>query len=160
TEADGSKAYLVQALDSKELITVVDADHANRPAAAAGQAVSMRIFHWLGNTPPPGTPLAPGNAPAFPQAEKAPLVQAPAALLARPRVVPVAPPVKPSGGPRVWPPAYASRPASDANASSSKIVTVAAAPPSASGAPMPAANSLPSFDESPRPLPAAPAPPS
>src|SRR5438067_2258672 len=72
TEPDGGKAYLVQAVDTQELITVVDSEGVSRKTPAAGEAISMHIYHWLGTTPPPEAPMPPSSARVFGQATNVP----------------------------------------------------------------------------------------
>ncbi|GIW80564.1 MAG: hypothetical protein KatS3mg105_2371 [Gemmatales bacterium] len=65
-EPDGSVAFEVQALDTGEKMTIVQASDAvplkngTRPGKEMVQAMRSRIYHWIRNTvPPPGAPLAP-----------------------------------------------------------------------------------------------------
>jgi hypothetical protein len=90
----GASIYKVQALETGELITVVtNSSGESMPGLQPGtriQAMSSRIYHWgQERTPPPGTPLLPGDVVAqapvsiiaprpAPTIEKpAPTVQAP-----------------------------------------------------------------------------------
>jgi hypothetical protein len=91
---EGAKAYQVQALDSGEMITILDG------GAAGG---SMRIFHWgQAKVPPAGAPVAPAApaptaaAPAAPaptaSAPTRPAVAAQEAVRVPAPVKPVVPP--------------------------------------------------------------------
>jgi hypothetical protein len=66
-QPDGTRAHQVQALDTGEMMTVVESATAATIAGAGGsrvRAVSTQIFHWgVGKTtPPPGTPMPPDAA--------------------------------------------------------------------------------------------------
>lgn len=63
---EGKTAYQVQALDTGEMMTIVETGSVkNLPAVSAdngsrAQAVTTRIFHWgMERMPPPGTPMPP-----------------------------------------------------------------------------------------------------
>src|SRR5579871_212571 len=63
---DGKIAYQVQALDTGEMMTIVETGSARDMVGTQGgtgthaQAVATRIFHWgLERMPPPGTPVPP-----------------------------------------------------------------------------------------------------
>ena len=64
TQADGSQAYQVQALDSGEMMTIVESGPLAMPAAPGRtrvRSVSTTIFHWgRSRRPPAGSPLPPG----------------------------------------------------------------------------------------------------
>jgi hypothetical protein len=108
---DGSKAYLVQAVDTMELITVVETDATPMggvPAGAHVRAVSTRIYHWgRGATAAPkGTPAPPEDAlvlgkPLEAAAPKEEVVKAPPAKPEPPAAV---------ASNRRWPPAFATKP--------------------------------------------------
>jgi hypothetical protein len=62
--AEGATAYRVQALDSGEIMTIVENGPATTvPGSREGthkQALATRIFHWgRDGTPPAGTPIPP-----------------------------------------------------------------------------------------------------
>src|SRR5438445_11780639 len=63
---DGKTAYQVQALDTGEMMTIIENGSVkDLPGVQAGngsrvQAVATRIFHWgMERMPPPGTPVPP-----------------------------------------------------------------------------------------------------
>jgi hypothetical protein len=62
-QKDGSRAYLVQAVETGERMTIVEADNlaaANTQGGARVKAFATRIFHWgQGTTPPGGSPIPP-----------------------------------------------------------------------------------------------------
>jgi HEAT repeats len=107
--ADGAKAYLVQAVATGEMLTVVP------PVAAPGEpakTVAMRIYHWgAEGKSPPGAPLAPADAtvlgtPAPPSAlaSAAPHAKPAAGTAVAQHAAPDGPPVTAE---KQWPPAYA-----------------------------------------------------
>ena len=63
TMQDGAKAYQVQTLDTREMITIVQDGQSStvrEPNSAKVKALPMRIFHWgTSQVPPPGVPRAP-----------------------------------------------------------------------------------------------------
>src|SRR5207249_7662000 len=64
TEPDGSRAMQAQAVDTGEVLTVVESTAGGAPTAADRvKGVATRIFHW-GNsaTAPAGVPVAPPQA--------------------------------------------------------------------------------------------------
>lgn len=64
-QPDGSTAHQVQALDSGEIMTIVESGPLTAPAGATSRvrAVTTRIFHWgRGNREPQGAPVPPANA--------------------------------------------------------------------------------------------------
>ena len=67
-EKDGSMAYLVQALDTAEMLSIVESrtQATTTPTSSPVRAVATRIFHWgVGNkVPPAGTPMPPEDAVA------------------------------------------------------------------------------------------------
>jgi hypothetical protein len=59
-EADGGRAFQVQALSTGEMLTIVQP---GSTSSEPGKAATMKIVHWGDNTSPPsGTPLAPAGA--------------------------------------------------------------------------------------------------
>lgn len=59
-EADGSRAYQVQALDTGELMTVLEK---GAGSSRSGGSVVMQVFRWgRSATPPAGTPTPPADA--------------------------------------------------------------------------------------------------
>lgn len=62
TMPDGSTAYQLQALDTGEMITIVEDGPALKGKGKL-RALPMRIFHWGQGrrTPPPGSPVPPGG---------------------------------------------------------------------------------------------------
>jgi hypothetical protein len=66
---DGSRAYLVQVVQTAELLTVVE----SAPADPKGKSAAMKIYHW-GSSPlcPADAPMAPANAVVLGQREAAP----------------------------------------------------------------------------------------
>jgi HEAT repeats len=80
--ADGAKAYQVQALDTGEMITVVESGPVTTTSGARPgtrmQAVATRIFHWgKSPVPPAGAPMPPAD-----------LVQTSAQAAAQPHTTP------------------------------------------------------------------------
>jgi homeobox protein ESX1 len=66
-QPDGTMAYQVQALETGEMITVVESGPAPPPTGPAAEggpaAMTTRIYHWgRYTTPPPGTPVPPETA--------------------------------------------------------------------------------------------------
>jgi hypothetical protein len=63
---DGAQAYQVQALETGEMMTIVETGILTSDPSSNGpriKAVSTRIYHWSGkDTPPKGAPVAPENA--------------------------------------------------------------------------------------------------
>ncbi len=60
--ADGKKAHQLQAVDTGEMITIIDDVPAGGASAQArGKGTPKRIFHWgaTNTTPPPGVPIPP-----------------------------------------------------------------------------------------------------
>jgi hypothetical protein len=96
-EADGGTAYEVQALDNKEILTVVEVMSGPGPDGKA-HVGSIRICHW-GNsqTPPPGTPVAPPIAAVYG------VPTMPTAAAVTPAVASMAPMMTPTQAPRLQP---------------------------------------------------------
>jgi hypothetical protein len=107
-EKDGSMAYLVQALDTAEMLSIVESrtQATTTPTSSPVRAVATRIFHWgVGNkVPPAGTPMPPedavavspapanqGPSPATPPPPAAATQPSPSTVTTRP--APVSPPV-------------------------------------------------------------------
>jgi hypothetical protein len=72
--ADGVKCYQVQAIDSGEMLTIVENGMHTQVAGTNGvQAVTTKIYHWgSSSTPPAGTPVAPPEEPKTVAAPKVP----------------------------------------------------------------------------------------
>ncbi len=115
TNKDGNPAYQAQALDTGELMTIVETGPASPRPASQTRSTAMHIFHWGWNAPVPvGTPEPPPNAvvvgypidlrPTQPQT---------------PRVASVPPPApKPRG---FWPSPFAQINVSDLNVSAGRL---------------------------------------
>jgi hypothetical protein len=113
-QADGSQAYQLQALDTGELMTVVET-HTPAGVGQRARTVATRIFHWTGsNTPPPGSPVPPsiqtaglaataGPSPAQPGSAGTPHIQP---RVAAPYMLPYPVPSPSQRPPRAWPPAF------------------------------------------------------
>jgi len=101
---EGSTAYQVRALDTGEIMTIVESGPVTKLSESGPgsriQAMATRIFHWgRGQTPPPGTPCAPSEYVQSTPVPVAPLVaQAPPAMPALP---PVAKATQPATPPKV-----------------------------------------------------------
>jgi hypothetical protein len=102
--ADGALAYQVQALDTGELLTVVESAPLPQQPGSRVRAVATRIYHW-GRTgqPPAGTPMPPPDDVADIVDPSGPPIMPTRAS------DPGTPWPQPSAGPamRAWPPAYA-----------------------------------------------------
>ncbi len=100
---DGGTAHLLQAKQTGEMLTVVEASQLSSapPGSGGVRAVSTRIYHWgRSTTPPPGSPLPPALAKApsaaasitpnsINQARLAPV--APMPMMPTPAPAPIAP---------------------------------------------------------------------
>lgn len=65
-EADGTTAYQVRAVDSGEVMTIVESGSVPAPREKSRGKILTRIFHWgRGNKPPTGTPIPPQSAPMW-----------------------------------------------------------------------------------------------
>ncbi len=129
TNGDGDPAYQAQALDTGELMTIVETGPASPRPAAQARSMPMHIFHWGWNGPVPvGTPEPPPNAvvvgypidlrPTQPET---------------PRVASVPPPApKPRG---FWPSPFAQIKVSDLNVSAEHLAPPPATAPTAQVAP-------------------------
>ena len=129
TNGDGDPAYQAQALDTGELMTIVETGPASPRPAAQRRSMPMHIFHWGWNGPVPvGTPEPPPNAvvvgypidlrPTQPET---------------PRVASVPPPApKPRG---FWPSPFAQIKVSDLNVSAEHLAPPPATAPTAQVAP-------------------------
>jgi len=108
---EGSTAYQVRALDTGEIMTIVESGPVTKLSefgpGSRIQAMATRIFHWgRGQTPPPGTPIAPSEyvqstpMPVAPQVVQAPpVVPATPAMPAKPVVTPVVTAAQPATPP-------------------------------------------------------------
>ena len=115
-QADGSRAFQVQALTSGEMMTVVEVGPHTRTPGANGkffQAVATRIYHWGGTVPPAGVPMPPENHPVVAFQPTPPVSSAPTGVqMVRPTVEPArrlasnGSASRVSNENRVWPPAY------------------------------------------------------
>jgi hypothetical protein len=76
---DGTQAYEVQAIDTGEVMTIVEAGQSATPSAYSPQtrprSIVTRIFHWgRSNTPPDGSPIPPESVAVQPEAAAKPAV--------------------------------------------------------------------------------------
>jgi hypothetical protein len=64
TQPNGGKACQVQAIESGEMLTIAQTGPSMTDIAPGTQAktMAMTIYHWAGDTPPIGAPMAPGSA--------------------------------------------------------------------------------------------------
>jgi hypothetical protein len=62
--SDGSQALQMQALETSEILTIVEVGPAQAAPGSSAKAVATRIYHWGRNTtPPPGVPVPPRESP-------------------------------------------------------------------------------------------------
>jgi hypothetical protein len=57
TQPNGGEAYQVQALDSGELMTIVQFPATTVVGSGPGKMMAITIYHWTGNTPHPLAPV-------------------------------------------------------------------------------------------------------
>jgi hypothetical protein len=109
--ADGARAYEVQALDTKEMMTIVESAPLPPPPGSNVRAAATRIFHWgPKHTPPAGAPVppvevvktapapAPATAPAAARSPYASAAQPIPAAAPRLQPTPAAAPATPRTG--------------------------------------------------------------
>jgi hypothetical protein len=109
--AEGAMAYQVQALDTGEVLTVVESAPLPTEPGSRVRAVATRIYHWGRNgQPPAGTPMPPPD-------QVAGVIDAPGARPGPSGIMPTraaeaaAPGMQPSAArPYAWPPAYVEQP--------------------------------------------------
>src|SRR5262249_39262922 len=103
TQPSGEKACQVQAVDSGEIMTIVQAGPATMEGGS-GQAKSMAmtIYHWEGNTPHPKAPLPPVTM------ESTPMMRLPAPVRQTSAVQPPVQPGAPATAPIISTPANVS----------------------------------------------------
>jgi hypothetical protein len=128
-ESNGAMAYQVQAVQTGELMTIVEIP--SGPAGTAGQhEVSTRIFHWgQDGKPPAGTPMPPGSAsvPSAPVTQSAPKPSTPV-VTPWPSAAPAVPPKTVQAPTIVTPSKLAQAPVTASKSASTSMSTATEVP--------------------------------
>jgi hypothetical protein len=106
-EPDGTRAYQVQVVETREMISIFESSSADEtaPVSSKGKAVASRIVHWgSAKQPPSGTPQAPADAIVLGMPIREPARLNPGETVLRPEPSTPYTAKAPAGG---WAPAYA-----------------------------------------------------